>query len=224
MQGHSAVAIRPTRSAGTRLGSAAWRSGNTGIEGVWHFDSGEPGRKLLVTALERGDEHCGALALREALQGQLRPWRGTLTVVFAEPSAHDRSEERGAQMLPFVEEADWLLGLQSAPQQQATPALLTGLQKRNIELALELGGPYTVVIDTAMQGRLHGLDLGRFSDPQNDRTRSLVIQCGFRAAPNSRHAALELMARFLVASGCMRGIDIPQHWWKRGSSKDHSIT
>jgi len=29
---------------------AAWRTGNTGTEGVWHFDSGLPGRQVLVCA------------------------------------------------------------------------------------------------------------------------------------------------------------------------------
>ena len=27
-------------------GIAAWRAGNTGAEGVWHFESGQPGRRV----------------------------------------------------------------------------------------------------------------------------------------------------------------------------------
>ena len=30
---------------------SAWRAGNTGTEGVWHFDSGRPGRRVMVSAL-----------------------------------------------------------------------------------------------------------------------------------------------------------------------------
>ena len=40
-----------------------WRAGNTGTEGVWHFDSGRPGRRVMVTALVHGNELCGAWAL-----------------------------------------------------------------------------------------------------------------------------------------------------------------
>ena len=43
---------------------SAWRAGNTGVEGVWQFDSGLPGRHVLVTALVHGNEVCGAWALR----------------------------------------------------------------------------------------------------------------------------------------------------------------
>ena len=37
-----------------------WRCGNTGVEGVWQFDSGRPGRSVMVTALVHGNELCGA--------------------------------------------------------------------------------------------------------------------------------------------------------------------
>ena len=33
---------------------SAVRVGNTGVEGVWTFDAGQPGRHPLITALVRG--------------------------------------------------------------------------------------------------------------------------------------------------------------------------
>ena len=30
---------------------SAWRAGNTGTQGVWHFDSGVPGRHVMISAL-----------------------------------------------------------------------------------------------------------------------------------------------------------------------------
>ncbi|MRT32684.1 succinylglutamate desuccinylase, partial [Xylella fastidiosa subsp. multiplex] len=39
---------------------AAERTGNTDTPGVWHFDSGVPGRALMVSALVHGNELCGA--------------------------------------------------------------------------------------------------------------------------------------------------------------------
>ena len=46
---------------------SAWRTGNTGVEGVWQFDSGQPGRHVLITALVHGNEVCGAWALKGLL-------------------------------------------------------------------------------------------------------------------------------------------------------------
>jgi predicted deacylase len=76
-----------------------WRAGNTGTEGVWHFDSGQPGREVLVTALVHGNELCGAWAVLAALQAGLRPRQGALSLAFCnlaafdsfEPAAWDRS-------------------------------------------------------------------------------------------------------------------------------------
>jgi hypothetical protein len=36
-----------------------WRAGNAGTEGVWVFDSGQPGRHVMVSALVHGNEWCG---------------------------------------------------------------------------------------------------------------------------------------------------------------------
>lgn len=70
----------------------AWRAGNTGTEGVWRFESGAPGREVLVTALVHGNELCGAWALLAALQVGLRPRRGALTLAFCNLAAFDRFE------------------------------------------------------------------------------------------------------------------------------------
>ena len=43
---------------------STWRAGNTGTEGVWHFDSGRPGRRVMVSALVHGNETIADLAAR----------------------------------------------------------------------------------------------------------------------------------------------------------------
>ena len=50
----------------------AWRSGNTGIEGVWQFDSHRPGRHVMISALVHGNEVCGAWALKDLLEAGVR--------------------------------------------------------------------------------------------------------------------------------------------------------
>jgi Succinylglutamate desuccinylase / Aspartoacylase family len=69
---------------------SAWRQGNTDVPGVWRFESGRPGRAVLVTALIHGNELCGAWAVLAALQAGLRPRRGNLTLAFCNLAAFDR--------------------------------------------------------------------------------------------------------------------------------------
>jgi predicted deacylase len=66
-----------------------WRAGNTGTEGVWQFDSGVPGRHVLITALVHGNELCGAWALLGLLQAGVRPQQGMLTLAFGNLAAFD---------------------------------------------------------------------------------------------------------------------------------------
>ena len=54
---------------------SAERIGNTDTPGVWHFDSGVPGRHVMISALVHGNELCGAWALKTFLASGLRPSR-----------------------------------------------------------------------------------------------------------------------------------------------------
>lgn len=79
-----------------------WRAGNTGVPGVWRFESGEPGREVMVTALVHGNELCGAWALRSALASGLRPRRGALTLAFANLDALDRFDPAAPDAARYV--------------------------------------------------------------------------------------------------------------------------
>ncbi len=65
-----------------------WRSGNTGLEGFWHFDGPAPGPHVVVTALIHGNEIGGAVALDRLLRGPPKLLRGRLTVGFANLAAY----------------------------------------------------------------------------------------------------------------------------------------
>ena len=85
----------------------AWRGGNTGVEGVWRFDAGRPGRQVLVTALVHGNELCGAWALLRLLQrlgDGLRPRAGALTLAFCNLAAFDRFDPARPDASRFVDE------------------------------------------------------------------------------------------------------------------------
>ena len=83
---------------------SAWRAGNTGVEGVWHFDSGLPGRHVMVSALVHGNELCGAWALCGLLAAGVRPAQGQLTLVFGNLAAFDRFDAQHHDASRFVDE------------------------------------------------------------------------------------------------------------------------
>jgi predicted deacylase len=69
---------------------AAYAAGNCGIPHAWTFAAGRTGPHVLVQALTHGNEVCGAIALDWVLREELRPARGTLSIVFANVAAYER--------------------------------------------------------------------------------------------------------------------------------------
>lgn len=68
---------------------SAYRRGNTGVDYVHRFDSGQPGPHVLVNALTHGNEFCGMVAATHLLDQGVRPLIGTLTVSFANVAAYE---------------------------------------------------------------------------------------------------------------------------------------
>jgi predicted deacylase len=233
-----------------------WRQGNTGTEGVWHFDSGQPGRHVLISALIHGNELCGAWALKGLLEAGVRPAVGRLTLMLANLSAFERFDEanhdasrfvdedmnrqwideriaeprtlerqRVAALVPWVQQADWVLDLHSMHERGAS-LLLTGVHPRNLQLARQLANPVHVVVDAGHKDGVRMRDYGRFGlpDDQAPETRSLLIECGFHGDPASRDVARDLSTRFLEVSGVLsasalqaalpgwKQADAPQQW------------
>ncbi|MBF5004948.1 M14 family metallopeptidase [Diaphorobacter caeni] len=211
---------------------SAVRAGNTGTEGVWHFDSGKPGRHVLISALIHGNELCGAWALKDLLEAGVRPEQGKLTLAFCnidafdrfDPLNHDASRfvqqdmnrqwsddridaadtaerRRAAALRPFIQQADWVLDLHSMHEPSA-PLSLTGVQPRNLELAIQMRSPEHIVIDAGHKDGTRMRDYGRFGlpDAQAGDSRTLLIECGFHGDPQSRLVAQDMCARFLEAS------------------------
>lgn len=220
---------------------ASERLGNTGTPGVWRFDSGVPGRTLMITALVHGNELCGAWALKQLLASGLRPRRGCLILAFCNLEAFDRFDsashdasryidedlnrvwqadrlseggtrerQRAAELLPWVEQADWLLDLHSM-HEPGEPLLLTGLLPRNIKLAQALGAPRHVIVDAGHKDGVRLRDYGRFGEPGADAC-ALLIECGFHGDLASRTVACDMVARILRVSGVVDAADIPEDW------------
>ncbi|HEX5389940.1 MAG TPA: succinylglutamate desuccinylase/aspartoacylase family protein [Burkholderiaceae bacterium] len=170
----------------------AWRAGNTGVEGVWSFDSGLPGRHVMVSALIHGNELCGAWALKGLLEAGVRPAQGRLTLVFANLTAFDRFDPALHDASRFVDEdlnRQWSLDRMAdartreraraaelrpfveqadwlldihSMHERAAPLLLTGMQPRNQALARAMGNPEHIVIDAGHKDGVRMRDFGRF--------------------------------------------------------------
>ena len=211
----------------------AWRAGNTGTEGVWHFDSGQPGRHVMVSALVHGNELCGAWALTGLLASGLRPEQGTLTLAFCnldafdrfDPGQHDASrftdEDLNRQWLDErIDAADTRERRRAAAlrpfvaradwlldihsmHEPSAPLLLTGIQPRNLELARAMRSPEYIVIDAGHKDGVRMRDYGRFGALADNGTRSLLVECGFHGDPASRAVAQDQCVRFLEQSGAV---------------------
>ncbi len=81
-----------------------YQSGNTGVDYVTTFDSGEPGYHVVISALIHGNELCGARVLDHLLQNDLRPVSGKLTFIFANPEAYSRFDPSAPFDSRFVDE------------------------------------------------------------------------------------------------------------------------
>jgi len=175
------------------LGALA--QGNTGTPGVWRFDSGVPGRHVLISALVHGNELCGAWALKGILESGLRPKRGRLTLAFCNLDAFDRFDAANHDASRFVEEdmnrqwsAERMADARSLERRRARalapfvdeadwlldlhsmhepglPLALTGLSPLNEAFAVALGAPETLVADAGHKDGVRMRDYGRFGDP-----------------------------------------------------------
>ena len=181
---------------------SSWRIGNTGVEGLWSFDSGAKGRHVMITALVHGNEICGAWALKGLLEAGVRPVEGRLTLAFCNLAAFDRFDAANHDASRFVEED---LNRQWSPERLADPSslerrraaslapfvesadwlldlhsmhepsaplALTGVSWRNVELALQMRSPAHSVIDAGHQDGTRMRDFGPFAPASVERTSS----------------------------------------------------
>ena len=221
----------------------ACRAGNTGVEGVWHWDSGQPGRHVMVSALIHGNELCGAWALKQLLESGIKPVAGSLTLAFCNLAAFDRFDPERHDDSRFVDEdmnriwADNKLADPTTSERQranqllpyvkkadwlldlhsmhepGAPLILTGLQARNLNLARELGAPQHIIVDAGHSEGVRMRDYGRFGDLGDTQSRSLLVECGFHGEIASLDVALDVTARFLSLSDVVGTHIIPSDWY-----------
>ncbi|HLU03510.1 MAG TPA: succinylglutamate desuccinylase/aspartoacylase family protein [Advenella sp.] len=220
---------------------SAERLGNTDTPGVWSFDSGSAGPSVLITALIHGNEICGAWALKELLAAGVRPKKGRLVLAFCnlaafdtlDVGAHDaarfvdedmnrvwtgdklgqpvtQERRRALELKKWVAAADWLLDIHSM-HEPSPPLMMTGMLKRNVDLANRLGVPQRVIMDAGHKDGTRMRDFDQFGDPQASAL-ALLIECGYHGDPSSVDTARNVVAHFLLASDIVDADDLPDHW------------
>ncbi len=83
---------------------SAYREGNTGVEYVTTFDSGQAGPHVMVSAVVHGNELCGAIAVDFLFRQGIRPTRGRLTLAFANVDAYLSFDADDPTASRFVDE------------------------------------------------------------------------------------------------------------------------
>lgn len=201
-----------------------YAAGNCGLPFAFTFRSGQPGPHAMIAALVHGNEICGAIALDRLLQAGLRPQRGSLSLVFAntaayaaEPAARFLDEDlnrvwapeilsgrrqsreltRARELLPLLEQADFLLDLHSM-QHQAEPVALAGEADKGAALAAALALPCSIVHDAGHPAGPRMRDHGRFADPRSPAA-AVLLECGPHRDPATAELAWLGCLRFLLA-------------------------
>ncbi|MBK0394710.1 succinylglutamate desuccinylase/aspartoacylase domain-containing protein [Ramlibacter algicola] len=172
-----------------------WRTGNTGVEGVWHFEADEPGPVVMITCLVHGNELCGAWAVKGLLESGLRPHRGALTLAFCNLAAFDSFDPADHDASRFVDEdmnrqwsAERLVRADSVERTRAAmlrpfveradwlldlhsmhepgpPLLLTGPHQRAVDFASVLNCVGHIVVDEGHADGVRLRDFSRFGLP-----------------------------------------------------------
>lgn len=210
-----------------------YRDGGTGIDFVHSWDSGRPGRHVMIAALTHGNEICGAIALDYLFGLNLRPKTGRLTFGFVNVEAFRRFDPAAPYVSRFVDEdfnrlwvEDRLDGPGSSAElaraRQLRPLFDTVDDLLDIHSMTSQSPPLMLInkLDKhiAMARRVGypadvaagpvyapGKRIIEYT-PFDDRATdktALLVECGQHWAKSTGEVARDTALRFLVATGVM---------------------
>jgi predicted deacylase len=104
---------------------------------------------------------------------------------------------RARELLPFVEEAEFLLDIHSMLE-SSPPVMICGPLEKGIRFAFDIGIPEHVVSDTGHSNGTRMRDFGGFGDAASARN-ALLIECGQHWERNAARVAWQCLWRFLKA-------------------------
>ena len=208
-----------------------FEAGHDGVPYVQSFVSSAPGPHVLLSAVNHGNELCGAVALTRLLACGVRPVRGRLTFAFVNVEAYqrfDRADPFAARYLDEDMNRVWSDGALDGPARSREHARAKALRPviACADYLLDLHS--TSMASTPMllcgptkKGRALALQLAlpaeivadeghvagpRLSDygafaDEAKTPTGLLIECGQHFEPSSAEVALEAALRFLLFTG-----------------------
>lgn len=139
-----------------------------------------------------------------------------------------RELARAREILPVVEQADYLLDIHSMSD-DCQPLALAGKQEKGVTLARAIGlAPY-IIMDRGHASGLRLRDCDRFSRGSN-RPASLLMECGQHWRQATAEFAINSSLRFLVATGILgqekaaRWLTLPRARKERVLDVTHTVT
>ena len=122
----------------------------------------------------------------------------------------DSAELRRARELrPFYDSLDYLLDIHSMSD-PCPPLMLAGVQRKGIELALALGIPADIIVDSGHAAGRRLRDYSHFDDAADPRA-ALLIECGQHWTRTSPSVAIQISLRFLRHFGLVDSAFIERH-------------
>jgi len=225
-------------AAGPELGAidlSAFAAGNGGIPYVWTYGSKAPGPHLMICALIHGNEICGAHAVADLLEDEIRPVRGRLTLAFANIAAYETFDAANPAASRFLDEdlnrvwaADVLDSDRRSRELARARALRSVIDDVDHFLGLhsmQTQCPPLALAGLTAKGRELARNVGapahvvvdaghaggtRLRDYASfaDLTNprsALLIECGQHWRASSRDVAMDICQRFLTAFGASDG-------------------
>ena len=209
----------------------AYRAGNTGVDYVTTFDSGQPGPHVMVSALVHGNELCGAIALDYLFREGVRPVRGRLTLAFVNIAAYESFDPEQPHVSRYLDEDFnrlWSAAVLDGPRDSLELRRARELRPvvDSVDLLLDIHSMQHATVPLTMAGPLpKGRSLAReVGVPQTvvsdaghaagtrlrdyedfgraDSARNaLLLECGQHWEANAPKVAIETTLRFLLHTG-----------------------
>ena len=210
---------------------SAYQKGNTGIDYIHHFDSGNPGPHVMISAVVHGNELCGAIALDHLFKNEVRPLRGQLSLAFMNVAAFQSFDPEQPKDSRFIDEDFnrlWTREVLDGPRKslELERAREVHPYLETVDLLLDIHSMQTATIPLMMAGPLEkGRSLAhqvqipemvvtdwghkagrRMRDYEGfsdpqSSRNALLIECGQHWQPDSAELAIASAWRFLWKVG-----------------------
>jgi len=218
-----------------------WRAGNCGVDYVYQYSSGKPGKNAMIVGLTHGNEISGGLVVNQLLEDEFRPRSGTLTLVLNNIAAYERFSPQDADATRYIDEdmnRVWDEASLDGPRQtielqrarelrpivdgadylldlhsmhEADPPIMMGGYCKKGELLARQIGVPEYIIMD--KGHAAGKRLRDYGGFGDRRSEkvAVLLESGQHFEKNAFPLALDVAARFLVAAGVAEKADVARY-------------